>query len=247
MFEQTLLAAPDRGGQGMRFAASMGMQFLLVGAALMMPLYFTEVLPMARLNIPLPAPSMPKPIAVQLVEVPRAVAEAFRPMLQARFYAPRRIPATVPVIVDLPDGPPVLTSSGPAVRAGGGVIGSIGEPAAAARIDTPPPAKPVEAAAPKPAGPVKVSAGVQLAKLLKQVLPTYPPLARQARIQGTVRLVGVIAKDGRIINLQALSGHPLLVGAALDAVKQWIYRPTELNGEPVEVIAPIDVHFTLSQ
>jgi periplasmic protein TonB len=62
-----------------------------------------------------------------------------------------------------------------------------------------------------------------------------------------VKLVGVIARDGRIERLQVLSGHPLLVPAAVEAVRQWIYQPTLLSGEPVEVIAPIDVNFTLSQ
>ena len=78
-------------------------------------------------------------------------------------------------------------------------------------------------------------------------MPVYPPLARQARISGTVRLEGVISRTGHVINLQVVSGHPLLATAALDAVRQWVYRPTLLNGEAVEVIAPIEVHFTLSQ
>ena len=73
----------------------------------------------------------------------------------------------------------------------------------------------------------------------------YPALARSARVQGTVHLLGVVSKDGTIQKLQVLGGHPLLVAAAVDAVKQWVYRPTLLNGEPVEVIAPIDVIFTL--
>ena len=77
--------------------------------------------------------------------------------------------------------------------------------------------------------------------------PTYPPLAKQARIQGTVRFTAIIGKDGTIQNLQLVSGHPLLVPAAQDAVKQWVYKPTLLNGEPVEVITQIDVNFTLSQ
>ncbi len=87
---------------------------------------------------------------------------------------------------------------------------------------------------------------MQEAKLLRRVIPSYPPLARQARISGTVQLVGVIARDGTIEDLRVVSGHPLLVKAALDAVRQWVYKPTLLNGEPVEVICPIDVHFTLN-
>ena len=97
------------------------------------------------------------------------------------------------------------------------------------------------------ASPHKVGGDVQAAKLVKKVIPVYPPLARQARVSGTVQLIGVIAKDGTIQQLQVASGHPLLVKAALDAVRQWIYRPTLLNGQAVEVIAPIDVIFTLGQ
>jgi periplasmic protein TonB len=86
-----------------------------------------------------------------------------------------------------------------------------------------------------------------MAKLVKRVIPAYPPLARSARISGVVHLIGIIARDGSIRNLELVSGHPLLARAALEAVQQWIYKPTLLNGEPVEVIAPIEVNFTLGQ
>ena len=85
-----------------------------------------------------------------------------------------------------------------------------------------------------------------MAKLVKQVIPVYPPLCKTARIYGVVHLVGIIAKDGTIRNLQLIDGHPMLARAALDAVAQWVYKPTLLSGEPVEVICPIDVTFTLS-
>ena len=87
---------------------------------------------------------------------------------------------------------------------------------------------------------------MQQAKLVRQPLPVYPPLARQTRVSGVVRLIGTIGRDGTIQQLRVISGHPLLVRSALDAVSQWIYRPTLLNGQPVEVIAPIDVHFKLN-
>jgi protein TonB len=86
-----------------------------------------------------------------------------------------------------------------------------------------------------------------MAKLVKKVIPEYPALAKTARLSGVVHLLGVIAKDGTIQNLQLISGHPILAGAALAAVRQWAYQPTLLNGRPVEVIAPIDVNFTLGQ
>ena len=75
--------------------------------------------------------------------------------------------------------------------------------------------------------------------------PDYPPVARQARIQGVVKLRGAIGKDGSVQSLTVLSGHPLLVPAALEAAKQWVYEPVTINGTPAEVESEIDVNFTL--
>ena len=88
---------------------------------------------------------------------------------------------------------------------------------------------------------------MQSARLVRQPRPVYPPLAKQARISGVVKLGAIISKDGTIQHLEVISGHPLLVPSALEAVKQWVYQPTLLNGEPVEVQTQIDVNFTLSQ
>ena len=103
-------------------------------------------------------------------------------------------------------------------------------------------------AAPKPVTPqrIRVGGNVQQAKLIRQPKPIYPPLAKQARISGVVRLNAIIGKDGTIQNLTVASGHPLLVPAAMEAVKQWVYQPTLLNNDPVEVVTQIDVNFTLS-
>jgi protein TonB len=86
---------------------------------------------------------------------------------------------------------------------------------------------------------------VQEARIIARPNPVYPPLARQARIQGRVVLHAIIDKDGRVSELQVVSGHPLLVRSALDAVQNWRYQPTVLNGEPVEVDTTIDVNFVL--
>jgi periplasmic protein TonB len=86
-----------------------------------------------------------------------------------------------------------------------------------------------------------------MAKLIRKVIPEYPRLAREARISGVVHLIGTIAKDGTIRDLRLVDGHPMLARAALEAVEQWVYEPTLLNGEPVEVIAPIEVSFTLAR
>jgi protein TonB len=93
---------------------------------------------------------------------------------------------------------------------------------------------------------LKTGGLVQLARPIHRVEPRYPALARQARISGEVELAGVIGTDGRIHELKVVRGHPLLVHAALDAVRQWIWAPTTLNGDPVEVIAPIIVTFVLN-
>jgi protein TonB len=85
------------------------------------------------------------------------------------------------------------------------------------------------------------------ANLIRKVTPVYPALAKSARVQGTVEFTAVISKEGNIENLQLVRGHPLLVQAAKEAVLQWKYRPTLLNGQPVTVITDIIVNFTLSQ
>jgi hypothetical protein len=113
----------------------------------------------------------------------------------------------------------------------------------------PPPPPPVTSgsvSSQTPTTRIHVDGNVQAANLINQVAPVYPPLAVQARISGNVRFTAIIGKDGSILNLQLISGHPLLVAAAQEAVKKYVYRPTLLNGNPVEVVTQIDVNFTLS-
>lgn len=134
----------------------------------------------------------------------------------------------------------------PAPAVVGGVPGGIlaGVPA-----PPPPPPPPPRRQEDRPSPPqrIRVGGNVQAANLVKRIAPVYPPLAKQARIQGTVRFTAIIGKDGTVQDLKLISGHPLLVAAAQEAVKQWQYKPTLLSGEPVEVITQIDVNFTLSQ
>jgi TonB family protein len=111
-------------------------------------------------------------------------------------------------------------------------------------------AEPPAAASSAPSGApqrVRVGGNIQAAKLVRHVRPAYPPLARQARIQGMVRFTVIIGTDGRVENMQLVSGHPLLVPAAQEAVKQWVYQPTFLNGREVEVLTQVDVAFSLSE
>ena len=97
----------------------------------------------------------------------------------------------------------------------------------------------------KPPQRVRVGSNAQEYNLIRKVDPVYPPLAARARIQGIVKVQVTIGKDGRVPNTMVISGHPLLVPAALEAVKQWLYQPTLLNGEPVEVATEVDVPFNL--
>src|SRR6185369_13160188 len=82
---------------------------------------------------------------------------------------------------------------------------------------------------------IRVGSEVQQGNLIQQPVPVYPPLAKQARVQGLVRFHLIIGKDGHVSNVTLISGHPLLAAAAQDAVKRWVYRPTLLNGDPIEV------------
>jgi TonB family protein len=103
-------------------------------------------------------------------------------------------------------------------------------------------------AAPAPSDrPIQVGGNVAQANLVTKVNPAYPPRAKEARVQGVVQFETTIGTDGRIENLHLLSGPPLLVQAAMQAVQQWIYRPTLLNGNPVRVLTTIDVNFTLTE
>jgi len=110
----------------------------------------------------------------------------------------------------------------------------------------PPPPPPPPPPLPVPQR-INVGTAVQRANLIQKVDPVYPPLAQQARIQGVVRFSAIIGKDGSVQNLSLVSGHPLLLESARQAVTQWVYKPTLLDGELVEVATTIDVNFTLSQ
>jgi TonB family protein len=94
---------------------------------------------------------------------------------------------------------------------------------------------------------IRVGGNVQSAKLRRQPRPVYPPEAKAERVQGAVHLMAIIAADGTVKKLEVIDGHPLLVQSALEAVRQWEYEPTYLNGEPVEVQTQIDVNYTLAQ
>jgi len=97
------------------------------------------------------------------------------------------------------------------------------------------------------AAPIVVSKGVQEAMILSKTIPVYPPIALKARIEGVVHLTALISREGMVTQLKVISGHPILVPAAIEAVKQWRYRPTLLNGVPMEVVTQVDAKFSLTR
>jgi protein TonB len=245
MFQQSLIEGTARTNKGWSVFLSLGIQTGLIGALLLVPMLNPELLPKTILQSVLSAPT-PPPGPPPRPE-PAAVTHSTR--TQARptniFVAPRSIPTTVAMITDEP--PAAATYSDSACLQC--VPGGIGTPAVAQPprvvIDTPPPVvKP--AAVENPIIRVRQGGDVQEAKLISRVQPVYPPLARQTRTQGVVRFSAIIGRDGTIQNLTLISGHPLLSPAAAAAVRQWRYRPTYLNGDPVEVVTEIEVHFILN-
>ncbi len=109
----------------------------------------------------------------------------------------------------------------------------------------PPPPPPLVSTSGKQ--PQRIGGAVMQSQLVSQAKPVYPPLAKAARVQGTVTFEALIDTDGHVQNLQLLAGPPLLVPASMTAVQQWVYKPTLLNGNPVEVITTVDVNFTLAE
>lgn len=135
-------------------------------------------------------------------------------------------------------------------RANGmGVIAALAQDQLNAGLPFPPapPSTPPSDQTPAVPSPIRVGQAVQAANLINNVAPVYPPLAKAAHVQGTVEFQATIGTDGAVKNLQLVSGPPLLVRAAMDAAKQWTYKPTLLNGSPVDVITTIDINFTLDQ
>jgi protein TonB len=234
MFEQSMLHPSAPGKKAGALAASLAGQTLAVGTLLLIPLLYTDRLPFAQLQLPTFLPPTPAPERVK-----PEPARHTRPRIWRQLVVPTTIPPlnTQPEIID--DTPAQFGSIDAAVFLPP-TLGTI-----ISRVIPPPPPPPVtEVTVSKP---ITVTSDVQAAKLIRKVQPVYPRLAIMARLSGTVRLTGIIGKDGLIQQLQVIDGPPLLVQAAVDAVRQWVYRPTMLNNKPVEVIAPIIVNFTLTQ
>jgi protein TonB len=241
MFADSLLESnwANRSHRGWTTLASFAMQALAVGILLMLPLIFSEGLPKLRLTTigtPIGAPPGRQPRG------PRHPSGPARPIPHPfQIVALVQVPSTIARGGDeAPDpGPDVCTGCVPGgtgiPESHSPVLESIG---GSALVPPPPPPAPTVKTPP-------ISRMME-GNLIYKPQPVYPPMARAARIQGAVLLRAIISKRGTIENLEAMSGHPLLIPAAINAVKQWRYRPYVLNGEPVEVETRVTVNFILS-
>jgi periplasmic protein TonB len=220
---------------------------MAVCGMLITPLLFTDSLPKAQLLTflvaPPPPPPPPPPAAEQVKRVVRQIQTDLLNTGQLR--TPTKIPRTVQMIRE-DEAPPPMPATGGVVGGVpggipggqlGGVIGGIVSATSNAAVPKFVPVTPQR---------VRISQGVTKGLLIQKVEPTYPPLARAARVQGEVLLSAIIDANGQITNLQLVSGHPMLVPAAIAAVRQWRYKPYLLNGQPVEVETQITVIFSLS-
>jgi protein TonB len=243
MFEDSLFATNPRRLPQQRWAALLSflLQAGLVTLLVAIPLFYTEALPLdlVRSVIEVPAPPPGRPPAPPS-EQERRPATTSNLDESGRPIAVRFIPKSAARIVDqvapTPVGPGNSVVGAP--MGDGRPDGVIGSFLSATNRILPIPKPPV------PARPVPVS-NMNEGLLIHKVTPEYPPLARTARQQGTVELHAIIGRDGRIQQLQVISGPPLLVQAAAQAVEQWRYRPYILNGQPVEVETQITVNFRL--
>jgi periplasmic protein TonB len=243
MFEDSLLESGGRlkTKRGRTTTFAIILEIAAIGIMVLLPLIFTEALPKQQLMTFLVAPPPPPPPPPPAAAPVKIVKQIQTDIVNGALRTPTKIPQKIQMIKE-DEAPPQMAATGVVGGVPGGIPGGQMGGVIGGIISSTP------VAVPKVATPqrVRVSQGVSQGLLVKRVQPNYPPLARQARIQGTVVLRAVISKDGSIENLTLVSGHPMLAPAAIDAVKQWKYKPYLLNGEPVEVDTEVLVNFTLS-
>jgi len=243
MFEDSLIESDGRlrTKRGLTTVLSFALQVMLIGVLVLIPLLFTEALPKTQLMI-LVAPPPPPPAPPQAAAPVKVVKQVQTDIINnGQLRTPTKIPEKVQMIKEEEAPPPVMSASGvvggvpggvPGGQMGGVLGGILGNAPVVPKVATP--------------QRVRVSQGVTQGLLIRKIQPTYPPLARQARIQGSVLLQAEISKEGTIENLRLISGHPMLAPAAIESVKQWRYEAYIRSGEPVEVETQITVNFTLS-
>lgn len=244
MFEDSLLESGGRlkTKRGATTLFAIILEICAIIVMVLIPLIFTEALPKQQLMTFLVAPPPPPPPPPPPAAVVHVQKQVQTDIVNGQLRTPTKIPQKITKIVEDEAPPPSMASAGvvggvPGGVPGGSMNGVIGGIVSAGAAIVPKVATPQR---------VRVSQGVSTGLLVRRVNPVYPPLARQARIQGQVLLRAVISKDGSIEGLTLVSGHPMLAPAAIEAVKQWKYKPYLLNGEPVEVDTEVQVNFTLS-
>lgn len=247
MFEHTMFAdsmLETSWGQRTRRSwmtlSSFGLQTVAIGLLLLLPLWKTVGVPGSRtLSTPISLGRSVPEGRPQAAPAPRgsATQSNFR---AGRFLQPSRIPTVITMSAEEPS-PPATVGDGTGVEG----IGLPGSPEGLPRSlfnGT----RTVAPTAPPTIARTFRTSNMLEGSLIRRVQPSYPQLARSARIQGAVVLFAVISRAGTIDNLRVLSGHPLLVPAAIEAVRQWRYRPYILNSEPIEVETQITVNFILA-
>jgi periplasmic protein TonB len=238
MFEDSLVESNGRLAPRHSWATvvSFGVQIAICGSLLLLSLIYTEALPTQRWINMLQAPPPPPASQTPLRE---ATSPSNGIVSQSAIVVPRGLPTSISNIQD--EKPGAGRTDGMVGDIPGGFTGG-------SSYDISTLLRNVAPVAPKLAAPSKlrVSSGVAHGMLIHRVSPEYPQVARVARVEGRVILQATIGKDGSVQNLRLVSGHPLLVQAAIDAVKQWLYKPYYLSGEPVEADTTIIVNFTLT-
>ncbi len=234
----------QKGRQTWATLASFIVQCVMLGMMLLIPLYFTQTLPKSQLLTFLIAPPPPPPPPPAEQQVARVMKQVESDLLSTGgLRTPSKIPQKVQMIKE-EEAPPPMPGAGGVVGGVpggipggqlGGVIGGIVN-STSAFVPKLQPVVPQR---------IRISQGVTSGLLLHKVQPPYPALAKAARIEGNVVLKAIIDKEGNIQDLQLVSGHPMLVPAAIEAVRQWKYKPYLLNGQPVEVETTVTVIFTL--
>jgi protein TonB len=254
---------PDQDRIGTRrkpatLAAATLVHVLIASVLILVPLLQTQAIPPVALPPPVVSPGLPVRM-IKLAGTPSAGHAAPRPLppaLPEPFTSPTSVPDKVSYAVDAIDISSLESlNAGPSAGSGGsrgpanviGIFATLAPPVAAA-----PPPRPPDPPTPPPApkiqrvAPTRVSSTVQASRLIWKVDPAYPQLAKTAHIEGPVIAEARITGSGAIDSVRIISGSPLFYTSVLDALKQWRYEPTLLNGEPVDVITTITVNFKLN-
>ncbi len=247
MFENMLIEEKLKTKRGKTTVISFVLQAIGVAILVIIPLMFTEALPTRMLETTLvaPPPPPPPPPPAAASAAPRHV-QPQPTQVKNELEVPLRIPKKVAMVHEQLPQSDQMAEAAPSTGVVGGVPGGVPGGTVGGVVGGV--LNSVGTAMPKLATPkrVKVSSGVTEGLLMHKVTPQYPQIAKNAHIQGTVVLHAIIGKDGTVQHLQVVSGHPMLTPAAMEAVKQWKYKPYLLNGQPTEIDTNITVNFKLA-